>query len=53
MPYFRISDKHRDMHRSTLAIAARSRADGVFHARLMAQAAAIRFYFQTFRRLGD
>lgn len=46
-----VSLAHRDIHRSAVEEARRSRADGASHARLMASAAVARFYLQRLRAI--
>lgn len=49
----RISDMHRDLHRSYLRLARESRHHDAEHARLLLQAARARFYFAQLRAVGE
>lgn len=49
----RLSDLHRDLHRSCLDLARLVRHDSAEHARVMQQAASARFYFAQLRQLGE
>lgn len=52
-PMKRISDEHRNIHRTWLLLARTVRHNGTQHARFMALAARSRFYFATLRSLGE
>lgn len=49
----RLSDSHRNIHRTWLILAKRARDDGAKHAYFMEAAARARFYFRQLRELGE